>query len=104
MSLPSNLTAGVTGQIHVTETGTTITGKGGMNLMRLLVMRSAFGLWCKTGMQPTRGVRILKLVQETTGLRTRDKAVLAQRLNELVAEAEQHVIRTNADDTQAGAL
>jgi len=85
------------GRIEVhPQGGATITGKSGIELTRLIVMRSAFKLWIKTGMQPTRGVRIKKLVQETTGLRTSKNDALLERLELMIAEAEGRVVRVGA--------
>ena len=86
------------GRIEVHESGSvTVTGKAGISLYRLLMIRSAFKLWTKTGLQPTRGVRILSVVKDLTGLKTRDAAKQMERLDLLIQEAESHVVRTGPE-------
>lgn len=93
-----DLTKDVTGRIEVHACGATnITGKAGIELYRLVSMKHAFGLWRKTGLQPTRGVRIKKLVQQVTGLKTRNDDVLAAKLEAMIAETDGKVLRVEVD-------
>lgn len=100
------LTQGVTGRIEVHEGGgATITGQGGIALYRLIAIRSGFKMWRATGMQPTRGVRIKRLVQETTGLKTsKDDILLLAKLDAMIAEAEGKVLRVGPEDVAAGGV
>ena len=55
----------------------TITGEG-IDNYRFLVHLSGLRLWIKTGIQPTRGVTILKACKQHYGLTGNKYAILAQ--------------------------
>lgn len=59
-------------------------GHDAVEAYRLKCMIVALKLWDKTGMQPTRGVKILKLAQHTTGLKTRNVEALVAKLTEMM--------------------
>lgn len=48
--------------IHVSKHGTTFSGRDAVELYRVTSLRSAIGLHMKTGMMPTRGVTITKML------------------------------------------
>lgn len=60
-----------------------VTGPAGIAAFRLRTIIVALGLHAKTGMQPTRGVNIIKVAQFETGLKTRDHAKLIEALRAL---------------------
>jgi len=62
----------------------TITGRHGIQAYRLKVIKVSLRLWANTGIQPTRGVRILKVAQQTTGLKTRNIDALVAALDALM--------------------
>ncbi len=59
------------------------TGRGVL-AYRYKVLISALRLKQKTGMEPTRGVRILKVCQHETGLKTRNYDLLVEALQGLM--------------------
>lgn len=61
----------------------TVTGPAGIAALRLRTIIVALGLYAKTGMQPTRGVNIIKVAQFETGLKTRDHGKLIEALRAL---------------------
>jgi hypothetical protein len=63
-----------------------VVGRDAVEAFRYKVMISGLKLKQKTGMEPTRGVRILKLAQQTTGLKTRDYDKLIERLQIMMNE------------------
>jgi hypothetical protein len=62
----------------------TITGSHAIEAYRLKVIKVSLRLWADTGLQPTRGVRILKVAQQTTGLKTRNIDTLTAALDALM--------------------
>ena len=66
--------------------GNPLTGYVGVDRLRLCMIRSALKLWMGTGLQPTRGVRILKLAREVTGSRSRKADVVLAELDQIIGE------------------
>lgn len=62
----------------------TIAGPHAIEAYRLKVIKVSLRLWADTGLQPTRGVRILKLAQQVTGLKTRNIDALTAALDALM--------------------
>lgn len=73
----------------------TIAGAHAIEAYRLKVIKVSLRLWADTGIQPTRNVRILKVAQQTTGLKTRNIDTLTAALDALMdAELSQCEIGT----------
>ena len=62
----------------------TITGPHAIEAYRLKVIKVSLRLWADTGIQPTRNVRILKVAQQVTGLKTRNIDALVAALDALM--------------------
>ena len=62
----------------------TITGTHAIAAYRLKVIKVSLRLWADTGIQPTRNVRILKVAQQVTGLKTRNVDALVAALDALI--------------------
>ena len=65
----------------------TLQGPRATGALRLRSIKTFLLLWSRTGIQPTRGVRILKVAQQTTGLRTRNIDTLTAALDALLEQA-----------------
>jgi hypothetical protein len=85
------------GQI-VTKQGTdgplgtvrSVTGKDGIELLRLVTVMSALRLYAEHGIKVSRNFN-MKLVKNTTGLKTNDKQKHMDRLKEMIEETRSHV-------------
>lgn len=62
-------------------------GPAAIEAYRLRTMIVMLRLWSRTGIQPSRGIRILKVAQDTTGMRTRDTDALTAKLTEMMNAA-----------------
>ena len=62
----------------------TLQGPRAIEALRLRSLKTFLLLWSRTGLQPTRGVKILTLAQQATGLRTRNIATLTAALDALL--------------------
>lgn len=67
-------------------TCTVIDTPEGIDFVRVLSMRSALRLECGTGMKMSRGVSVMKLVNQRFGTTFRQKQKALDFLNDLLAE------------------
>ena len=62
----------------------TLTGPNATHAYRFRMIKTCLRLWKQTGIQPTRGVKILKVAQQATGLLTRNVDTLTAALDDLI--------------------
>ena len=79
-------------EVIVTPGGGSIhTGEAATKRVQLITVRSALRLHKNTGMQVRRGVNIVRIAQEHTGLRTRKHDELLARLDVMIRELETQI-------------
>lgn len=78
--------------------GMSFSGRDAVEVFRLASMISALKLEAK-GIRMSRGVSVLKIAKQTTGLRTNDRMKQAERLQVMLDNAKSAVLYVGGDES-----